>query len=279
MNIFISARFRLRLVFLLCVSGSALVFAGGVQPIANVPAGINHASYDRLLKKYVDGRGLIDYAGWKKNAKDLAALDHYLHQYARKGNPARGRERQADLINGYNAYVIRWILQNFPVESIWRTETPFSKARHEVNRDLVSLDEIEKEGLIPLIGWKAHAVLVCAARGSPPLQRYAYRADRIDKQIAQAQRVWLGREDLNNYLPARNRVEISPIFKWYPGDFATPDSDVRKILEDFGPRRFKKFLSGNDYTIKYKSYDWGLNDQGSEGKGYSRIELLWDNFF
>ena len=278
MNIASSQNHRIWLVFLAFVLAPAVVLAGGAELVANVPAKINHDSYDRLLRKYVDIRGLIDYEGWKQNGRDLALLDDYLRQFARRGHPARGRERQASLINGYNAFVIRWILQNFPVESIWRTDKPFVKMRHEVNGTLVSLDEIEKDSLIPLIGWKTHAVLVCAARSCPPLQRYAYRSDRLDEQIARAHRVWLGRRDLNNYVPERNRVEISPIFKWYSVEYVPP-SDVRNILEKFGPWEFKKFLSGEGYKIKYKAYDWGLNDQGSEGKGYSRIELLWDNFF
>ncbi len=280
MNISISPRSRSWLVVILSVLASTSTgVAGGVELVARVPTGINHVSYDRLLKKYVDDQGHIDYANWKKNRRDSTALDLYLRQFARKGNPARGAERKASLINGYNAFVIHWILQAFPVESIWRTEKPFVKERHEVNGDLVSLDQIEKESLIPLIGWKAHAVLVCAARSCPPLQRFAYRADRIDEQIDQAHRVWLGRTDLNTYLPERNRVEISAIFKWYADDYTTPKCDVRKVLEVFGPRKFKQFLSGDEYKLKYKSYDWGVNDQGSEGKGYSRIELLWDNFF
>ncbi len=274
-----SACRRLLLMLFLCGSCAASVVAGGAQPGVNVPTGVNHTSYDRLLKKYVDRRGLIDYAGWKKNAKDLAALENYLKQFARKGFPAKGGERIAGLINAYNGFVLHWILQNFPLESIWRTDKPFTEARFEVNGEMVSLDQIEKENVIPLIGWKAHGVLVCAARSCPPLQTYAYRSDHVEEQIGRAYRAWLSRPDLNTYLPARNRVEISRIFKWYKGDFATGDGGLRKILREFGPEKFREFLSGDDYTIKYKSYDWGLNDQGSEGEGYSRIELLWDNLF
>jgi hypothetical protein len=274
-----SACLRLLLAVVLGVFSATVVFAGGAQPVVGVPAGVNHELYARLLKKYVDHRGLVDYAGWKENANDVAALDLYLKQFARRGYPARGDEQVASLINAYNAFMIKWILENFPVESVWRTERPFAMPRHEVNGKMVSLDQIEKESLIPLIGWKAHPVLVCGARSCPPLRRDAYRADEVEAQISNACRAWLGRNDLNSFVPARKRVEISRIFKWYSGDFANVDGGVKKILEVFGPKQFRKFLSGRDYTIKYKSYDWGLNDQGAEGKGYSRIELLWDNFF
>ena len=279
MSIFVPRSLCSLLVCLIGVSGPMVAAAGQSGTTVEVPAGIHHADYDRLLKRYVDARGLVDYAGWKKNAKDLESLDRYLKQFARPGKPARGAERAASLINAYNAFVLHWILKNFPVESIWRTDHPFRMDRYEVSGKKVSLDQIEKESLIPLIGWKAHAVLVCAARSCPPLQRYAYRKDRVEAQIAHAYRVWLSRGDFNDYLPEKNRVEISRIFKWYAADFTTVEGGVRGVLEEYGPTEFKKFLGGSDYAIKYRAYDWGLNDQGSEGKGYSRIELLWDNLF
>jgi hypothetical protein len=34
----------------------------------DVRAGINHESFDRLLKKYVNEQGLVNYGAWKQNA-------------------------------------------------------------------------------------------------------------------------------------------------------------------------------------------------------------------
>jgi hypothetical protein len=41
-------------------------------------AEVDHASFDALLRKYVDDRGLVAYARWKASADDLRALDDYL---------------------------------------------------------------------------------------------------------------------------------------------------------------------------------------------------------
>ena len=48
------------------------------------PAGIDHSTWDGLLKKYVDDKGLVNYAAWKSSKSDMEALDSYLKQFAAK---------------------------------------------------------------------------------------------------------------------------------------------------------------------------------------------------
>ncbi len=171
-----------------------LLFIAGFFPIrltarpqtgenVDVRSGIDHDEFDRLLKKYVNEQGLVNYGGWKQNAADLSALDEYLHQFAAKAdNAAQGNEKAASLVNAYNAFVLQWILKNYPTESIWQLKDSFSGKRNDVGGRKVALDDIEHGSLRPLIGYRAHAVLVCAARSCPPLQRFAYSSDKFDEQ-------------------------------------------------------------------------------------------------
>ena len=185
----------------------------------NVPAGINHGGYDRLLKKYVDQNGLVAYEKWKGNADDRKALTTYLEQFAAGGSSASGSERYASLINAYNALVLNWILQNYPTESIWALKNSFKEKRHKVGGEMVSLNDIENSALRPEFGYRTHAVLVCAARSCPPLQRSACTGGQLDEQCDHAYRVWLGRTDLNEFLVDKNEANVSSIFKWFKGDF------------------------------------------------------------
>jgi hypothetical protein len=50
------------------------------QPDRPSLAEVDHSSFDSLLRKYVDDRGLVAYARWKASADDLRDLDHYLAQ-------------------------------------------------------------------------------------------------------------------------------------------------------------------------------------------------------
>ena len=235
----------------------------------NVPAGINHGGYDRLLKKYVDQNGLVAYEKWKGNADDRKALTTYLEQFAAGGSSASGSERYASLINAYNALVLNWILQNYPTESIWALKNSFKEKRHKVGGEMVSLNDIENSALRPEFGYRTHAVLVCAARSCPPLQRSAYTGGQLDEQCDHAYRVWLGRTDLNEFLVDKNEANVSSIFKWFKGDFEKAGG-VKTILAKYAPSPAKPLLQRPDCKITYKTYNWGLNDQGPHGHNWKQ---------
>lgn len=261
---------------LLCAMLITRLAAG---PTLSVPADVDVDSWDRLLKAYVNEQGLVAYETWKNNAADLKTLDAFIAHYASSPEkPAKGTEEIAALINLYNAIAIRWILQNYPTESIRSLDDSFGGARWTVGGRAVSLDEIEHKNLRPLYGWKVHATIVCAARSCPPLQRDAYTAANLDALTAQAFRAWLGREDLNRFEPAAKRVALSPILKWFQGDF-TGDGELPKMLARFGPEAHRAFLARGKFKVDYLDYNWGLNDQSGRGAHYraSLIDRVFGN--
>lgn len=238
----------------------------------NVPAGVRHDGYDRLLKKYVNGQGLVAYEKWRSSAQDMTALDGYVAQLATAGNAASGNERYASLVNAYNAFVLQWILQNYPTESIWALKGSFKEKRHKLGGEMVSLNDIENGALRPELGYRTHAVLVCAARSCPPLQQSAYTPDQFDNQVARAYRNWLARPDLNEFMIDKNEANISSIFKWFKGDFEKAGG-VKTIMVKYAPASAKPLLEKPDCKITYRTYNWGLNDQGQHGRNY-KISIL-----
>jgi hypothetical protein len=232
----------------LCVSGLAGCAKG--QPV-EVPAGIDHAPYERLLQKYVNDRGLVNYKAWKASAEDLKALHNYTAKFAGGGPFATGREKAAGLINAYNALTLQWILDHYPVKSIKSTSSPWDAKRHNVGGRQVSLNEIEHDTLRPQVGYRAHAVLVCAAKSCPPLWNHAYDAGKLDEQLDDAMRRWLARDDLNHFAPGEKRMELSKIFSWYGKDF----NDLPAIVARYAP------VQCPDCRISFQSYNWNLNEQ------------------
>lgn len=240
-----------------------------------IPAGIDHSAWNILLQKYVDDRGLVAYGKWQANQADLKALDNYLGQFAPKTKtPAKGDELVSSAINAYNAFAIRWILENYPTDSIQDLTDSFARKAHEISGEKVSLDDLEHGTVEKQIGWRAHAVLVCCARSCPPLQRSAYAGKQLNTQIDAAYRAWLARPDLNKFEPNEKKAEVSSIFKWYEDDFKKVG--VKEVLQRYAPAPDQAFLKGGDYEISYLPYHWGLNDQGGKGKDYSKLDLYWD---
>ncbi|MCA1609826.1 MAG: DUF547 domain-containing protein [Acidobacteria bacterium] len=258
--------------------GAALAAAacglGAPSAPIEVAAGIDHSEWSRLLRAYVDERGLVDYARWKASESDRAALKSYLSRFAAApATPAQKADKGAALVNAYNAFTVSWILEHYPVESIQELPASFTAARHRIGARDVSLDDIENGTLRPQVGFLVHAALVCAARSCPPLAREAYRADRLVSQTSYAMLRWLARDDLNHFDLAERRAEISPIFRWNAADFEKEKGGVRGVLSIYAPDAYRSFVTGESCRIGYKPYDWGLNDQGAHGRQYRRS--LW----
>lgn len=265
----------LKLIVLL---GSALLCVQGLFGAVKVPAAVDNSSYERLLKKYVNEKGLVSYGKWKENAGDMKALDDYVAQFGKKGPAATGNERYASLINAYNSMVLQWILQNYPTESIWALKDSFKAKRHDLGGEKVALEDIENGALRPEFGYRTHAVLVCAARSCPPLPESPYNAGQLDEQVTRAYHNWLSRPDLNEFFADKNEAAISSIFKWFKGDFDKAGG-VQKILAKYAPTAGRELMQKADTKISYKNYNWGLNDQGSHGRNYSKTKLIFDHIF
>lgn len=254
--------------FVFLIAGFLLTATAPAAPTLRVPAGIDHTTWDILLKEYVDSRGLVDYARWSKAAPDRAALFRYVSEFSRTdGEPAVGDEEIASLINAYNAFTVLWILRNYPTPSIRELDDSWGEARWGVGGRAVSLDEIEHKNLRPLYGWKVHAAIVCAARSCPPLQRHAFTAGNLATMTDRSYRAWLGREDLNEFDPAAGKAKVSAIFKWFAGDFAG-EGELAAVLEKYAPPAMTAFLRRRTYSVEYLDYHWGLNDQSANGADY-----------
>src|ERR1043166_2671724 len=234
----------------------------------------DHSAWNGILQKYVSSESRVDYRSLKEH--DAAQLDSYIEQLA--GPWPKGMtiaEQKAALIDAYNALTVRWILTNYPVESIWRTRHPFNAARHVIDTQKVSLDQIE--GRLRNMGDpRIHAALVCAARSCPPLRREAYEASQLDSQLDANTRSWLANTHLNEFLPDRRIANVSTIFKWYHGDFERNGSPLPNFLARFGPPGKTQFLLEPGVKIEYKTYHWGLNDALSLGSHYSQWQFFRD---
>ena len=80
----------------------------------------NHATWDALLKRYIDENGNVAYAQWQKSAQHTRALDAYLAALS-AADPHGRASREAQLvfwINAYNVVTLRGILREYPTSSI-----------------------------------------------------------------------------------------------------------------------------------------------------------------
>ena len=209
----------------------------------------DHTAWNTLLSKHVRSTGRVDYRGFEQ---DEAALDAYLATLAEEvpGTDWTRDESLAYWINAYNAYTVKLILNNWPVESIRDIDEPWEQKWIDLAGNTYSLNQIEHDIIRPTFDEpRIHFALVCAARSCPPLPNKAFTAQNLDQLLDQRARKFINDEELN--VTQEVVVRVSPLFDWYGEDFG----DVKEYLN-----RYLATDIPEGKEITFLDYDWSLNN-------------------
>jgi hypothetical protein len=261
---------------LFAVCALALVATAG-RAAGDAPS---HAAWSSLLADCVQGidggaSTAVDYGCFTDRRERLETYLASLSALDRGSFDALAREeRLAFLINAYNAWTVELILRSWPgVASIRDLGTlfrsPWKRAFIPLFGDELSLDDIE-HGMIREPGRydepRIHFAVNCASIGCPALRREAYEGARLEAQLADQTRRFLGDRSRNRLRDGR--LEISPLFKWYADDFASGWRGADSV-EGFLARyadvlglddTARRSLLAGDLPLRFLDYDWSLND-------------------
>jgi len=252
-------------------------------------ASFSHVLLDRVLERFVDERGRIDYV---RLGSDRGELDQYCRLLARfspDSDPAlfpSERSRLAYWINAYNAGVIKTVLHYYPIESVLDVKRPWllfffpSKSgffyfqRIRLGGENMSLYGLEKDVIRKRFGEpRVHFALNCASLGCPVLPRHAFTAERLDEELDTEERTFLSETRNFRIDDEAQTVFLSEIFDWYRKDFVPEKS--RTVLDyvrgylDEGEARALDAVAGR-YQIRFTPYDWSLNDSPRSARAESR---------
>lgn len=225
----------------------------------------DHSAFNTLLAAHVNfDAGRVDYAGLKK---DEPALDAYLAEIAKVDMETYDRnEKMAILINAYNGYTLKLILENYPgVKSIRDLKEPWKTVRYNVGGEKVSLDNIEHNILRPIFkDPRIHFAVNCASVGCPALAEFAYTGDDLEAQLEKAMKRTVASD---RYVQVKSdKLYVSSILKWYGEDFTKADwkpraDTIPAFLASYGEGDVGKFLKENpDAKLNFLDYSWALND-------------------
>lgn len=247
------------------IAAGAALCAGSPPPTADLAG---DARYAEVLERHVrDAR--VDYTALKA---DPAALDAYLDAVAsvpRAAFDAATADAQvAYLVNAYNAYTLRSVIEAYPIrgglfggaDSIKGIPGVWSRRRHRTALGELTLDQIEHEHLRKKYEMPAvHMALVCASKGCPPLRAEPYRAKDLAAQLEEQARIYLGSP--HGLSVDGGRVSVSPIFKWFGADFERKggwEAWVAARAPEASRARVKGPLASGSF--RWIRYDWSLND-------------------
>lgn len=247
-------------------------------------SGFSHAAFERLLARYVDNEGNVDYRSWHAAGDDVAALNGYLAAVAAfspDATPARFADEQDELaywLYAYNAYVIRGVLEHWPIDSVTDVRAPveavrglgfFYRNRYRFGGKPLSLYAVENRIVRRRYpDPRIHFVLNCGSGGCPVIRSDLPRGRELEALLEKSAKDFVN--DANNVAVdhAARVVHLSPIFKWYRKDFlnalrAAGQPASGGLLAcltrhaDDGLRR--DLARAADYELRYHDFDWSLN--------------------
>jgi hypothetical protein len=226
---------------------------------------IDHSAWDALLKRHVNERGGVDYAGLMG---DREQLHEYIGRLSRVDSEALGRdEKLALLLNAYNAFTVELILENWQsgrlqsIRDIPSAER-WDDARWQVGSQVWSLNDIEHEQIRPKFAdARIHFALVCAAVGCPPLRSEAYTADQMETQLRE-QAAYVHRHGRWFLLDGDGQVlHLTQLYDWYGGDFAQAAGSVLEFASRYSRELRDSLDARRAVRIEWLDYDWALNSQ------------------
>ncbi|MGE0462070.1 MAG: DUF547 domain-containing protein [Vicinamibacterales bacterium] len=263
---------------------AALVLATGTGAQDAPPPSVDplHRAFDGILDIYVRD-GLVYYQALKL---ERARFDRYVASLGETDVPESWdqKRRLAFWINAYNAFVLRTVIDHYPIRgraaayppnSIRQVPGAFERRQFRAARRMVTLDQIEKDIIVPLGDARALLALGRGALGGGRLKSEAYTAERLDEQLDSMLREAVDRRELVFVDPQNGVVSVNPMFSWRERAFieafagkAAPEFAARSPLERallglIAPvvvRSEAEFLKANRFRVAFHDFDWRLND-------------------
>ena len=253
------------------------------------PAASFHDKCADILKNYVSEKGLVDYKTLKRKRIELKnLLDEFDELDPNEYNSWPPEDKIAFWLNAYNIQMLNIIVQNYPIESsrFNRLWWPPTSIRHikGIWRDYkfiimdeeFTLSEIERRFLRKQFDEPRLFFAICnASLASPPLRNEPYYGhklydqldDQIKKFLAGPQGFSIDRDSRIVYLSAI--LEPTWFGREFIGKYGTDKKfkdqtpEVRAVLNfvtNYISERDVSFLEVENYSVKYISYDWRLNE-------------------
>ena len=278
---------------------AAIVVAGclwAIRPLrvpldASVPQdfpadGFSHEAFESLLRQYTDRDGRVDYASWHASEKSISRLHGYLAA-VRAYSPDNAAQRFPSLndelvywIQAYNAYVIKAVLDHWPLDSVTDVKAPieavtgmgfFYRLRYPFGGRYYSLLHVENDIIRERHrDARIHFVLNCASDSCPVLKPELPAGAGLEEALARAATEFVADPQNVAIDHAAQTVTLSRIFKWFRKDFINDlrrrglpaDNGLLDYVASVAPETLRNELVGaSDYEIRFADYDWSLNSR------------------
>ena len=222
----------------------------------------DHSAYELVLNEFVTGEGFVDYIAISKKPKNL---NLYISELAKADTDNLSNyEYLALMLNAYNAFTLKLIIENPGIESIKDISSGqrWDDKRWNVGDKTLSLNEIEHDIIRKRYGEPlVHFALVCAAKSCPKLRNEPFTGSKLLFQLNDQAAHFFSQQQNFRWDADSNKVYLSEILDWFRYDFAENERGVVEYTVNYIDPQAAEGIKGSNENIKIKyiSYDWSLN--------------------
>jgi len=194
-------------------------------------------------------KGKVNYRQVKRNPTELNKLLDFIST----APEYQGEQEKAFLINSYNIFVIKGIVDQYPTEGPLAIAGFFDKQGYKLRGKKITLNDLEKGTLAKQFpDPRLHFALVCAAIGCPKLASFAFQPKSLEAQLDE--RTSFAINDPSFVKRTENGLQLSQIFEWYAADFGGKEKLVEYVQRYYtGKIKF-------DPKYSFYEYNWNLNE-------------------
>lgn len=226
-----------------------------------VPAAEPRASWERVLEKFVDTQGRVDFAGLAADRADLDRYVAWVYAVSPASQPSLfpgAGQVLAYHLNAYNALAMYSVLADGIPDSLsgFKKVRFFALRKIVVGGETLSLRSYENDIIRKLGDPRVHFALNCMSRGCPRLPRVPFDAATLDQQLEREARNFFSEPRNARADTAARKAYLSEILDFYTADFLTQAPSLIAYAN-----RYRHDKLPEDYAVAFTPYDWTINRQ------------------
>lgn len=222
-----------------------------VQTKETLKPPMTHATWNRLVQKYITPEGNVDYKGFKNSYSSFISYLAALSKNSPNSSWSK-KDKLAYWMNTYNAYTVKLILKYYPVKSIKDIKKPWDFRFIQVGKKWYTLNDVEHKILRKMGDPRIHFGINCASFSCPSLPNKAFTGQNVNQMLESLTTAFVNDPKHNELAPSE--IKISKIFQWFAKDFKTNGTVI-----DFLNKYSKVTINANAQK-KFKDYNWALNE-------------------
>jgi hypothetical protein len=245
---------------LLLLSGCAAVRAPTSENILSVGQP-PYEAWARVLEKFVDIQGRVDFAGLANDRADLDRFVAYVYATGPNNQPqlfATPEHVLAYHINAYNALSMYKVIDvgipetNASIKKVFF----FMFGKVQVGGAPISLYDYENKVIRPLGDPRIHMALNCMSVSCPRLPREVFLPEKLNEQLDRETKLFFN-DALNVAVDdVKKTVKLSEILKFFTNDFLVKAPSLSAFVN-----RYRDQKVPEDYKVEFFEYDWTINRQ------------------